>query len=1340
MEESHNKINDKAVSAIADYLIGACATAYYCDLNNKSCRVLQDAEIDDEDLEKLILNFDDGIDFYVSEYVHPDDQKMMREKLSVPYVRKALETSESFSFNYRETYHGKDEKYRGIVMRGDDDDHVVVFFLNISDTFSSEFEQAQIETEQRVLIENYERILALEDNLESIYDVNLQDGTYELFLKGRTFSEHVNTKMINNCDFFADTIKNAREVIYPEDIGGVLSVVNHDHIVKALEKENHIDWYYRLLINGEPEWVRLRILYKNSEKKHIIVGIFNAAEEVAVKQREEKIRDELVNQMVGDDGLFLIDCVNDTRKTIHDNCYGANNYSDSEKYSETFDRYVDKCVARADRPMVRELASASYMLERLKSEKEYSIEYRDISTGHPLFYEMRIARFSEGEVLQSFKEKNKEVIDRLIMEKLENDFFALFYIDIDNESISMIKNLSGYSTEDFVGGASYTKSALEFAHTLGGEPEKFFSQVADINVIRKYFMDEDKHTYSYKSKISNEWIEATGFVILRHDDGTPAMLALGFSLVDSIGADRQEKEVRLKEDMQMIGGLAGEYYTLYYINMDERIFKIYSLDGQKFPELMEIVKEDGDPFAMIRDWANELVHPDDRHLFNGLTIESLRNKLNNKKTFSLLFRRNYKGEYLWSKMDVIKYEKIGETANVVAVGFAEQDNLIRSEKALDNCLSILGKEISSDEAINELLALVGEFYSAQRAYIFEYGDNRETISNTFEWCSDGVDEMFEKLQSIPSDDMPGWIKKLNMITAPIMNEYGMVGFIGVENPSRAQNNLDILKNCAAVCYSEMLKRKQTEIALYESSKSFADTFMDSYSSAYYVNIEDGSFVVFCMNQDTSPKYVQEENYIEAMHKYIEESIDPEDRKMMLEMIDPMYVRSRLTQEEGFSVYFRDISSENVKWYQVDVTRGSDSDHIGVAFSDVTSLLEEERSKAKQLENALAEAKIASNSKTSFLFNMSHDIRTPMNAMMGFTTMAKKYIDDKEKVAEYLDKIDIAEQQLLSLINQVLEMARIESGKIEVENKPIDVSEKFNSMVTILSEQAQANGLQFSYALKNPRHLHVLADEVRMNSITINIVGNALKYTPEGGSIYYELEELPPRKEGFATYRFVVSDTGIGMSDDYLKEIFEPFSRAKNSTVSKIQGTGLGLAIVKNLVDLLGGDIKVYSKLGSGTRFEIVMDFAINLLEPEETDVSKKTGKLSFAGKRALLVEDNEMNREIAKDLLEENDILVEEAEDGDVAVRKVKQKVDRYEYRYYDWILMDVQMPRMNGYEATKEIRNMRTPKDVHIPIIAMTANAFEEDRQNALAAGMDEHLAKPIEIRKLLETLSRYI
>ena len=399
----------------------------------------------------------------------------------------------------------------------------------------------------------------------------------------------------------------------------------------------------------------------------------------------------------------------------------------------------------------------------------------------------------------------------------------------------------------------------------------------------------------------------------------------------------------------------------------------------------------------------------------------------------------------------------------------------------------------------------------------------------------------------------------------------------------------------------------------------------------------------------------------------------------------------------------------------------------------------DRAYQKQLQVARDEAQSANRSKSTFLFNMSHDIRTPMNAIIGYTAMAKKYAGNKQ-VKNCLDKIDMSGKQLLQLVNQVLEMSRIESGRITLSEDPADVIERANGMETIVAADCNIKNIKFKLHIGSVAHKDVLTDVSRVNQIVTNIIGNAVKYTPEGGRIDYYLEEQPCDRDGYGLYEITVKDTGIGMSEEFLSHIFEEFSRESTSTVSHIQGTGLGMSIVKKFVDLMGGTIDIQSKLGEGTAMKVSIPMKWNSHAGEDNSEAQNARQICLEGKRILLVEDNEMNREIATELLEEEGVYVETAEDGDIAVHMLKKTADAGDYYYYNAVLMDIQMPRMNGYEATKIIREVPVPEGIRMPIIALSANAFEEDRQKSLEAGMDDHIAKPIDIQKLKETLAKYL
>lgn len=439
-------------------------------------------------------------------------------------------------------------------------------------------------------------------------------------------------------------------------------------------------------------------------------------------------------------------------------------------------------------------------------------------------------------------------------------------------------------------------------------------------------------------------------------------------------------------------------------------------------------------------------------------------------------------------------------------------------------------------------------------------------------------------------------------------------------------------------------------------------------------------------------------------------------------------------EKDCTFNYRMKKDNDTSWLQVQLVHVKRRDGTNIAVigtRNVDELVREEQKKQKALADALAAAEKANRAKSDFLFNMSHDIRTPMNAIIGYTNLLKKSGDDPELRNRYIENIQTSNGYLLDLINNVLDAARIESGKATLDEEPGDIYKIGKKLDTAFAGEIEKKHLK--YTIHDATiHRYVYHDETKMAQIIFNIVSNAVKYTPEGGSIDIYFSETPSKQEGWADFTSVVKDTGIGISKEFLPHIFDSFSREKSVTDSKIVGTGLGMGIVKRLVELMHGTISVESELGKGTTvsFTIPHRLVEAPAETEQTDsvIDPKT----FAGKRILLAEDNELNAEIASEILGEAGFEIEHAEDGIICV----DMLGKHDAGYYDLILMDVQMPNMDGLKATTVIRQLPDQKKAKTPVIAMTANAFEEDRRKCLTAGMNGFIAKPIEIQKLMETL----
>ena len=409
------------------------------------------------------------------------------------------------------------------------------------------------------------------------------------------------------------------------------------------------------------------------------------------------------------------------------------------------------------------------------------------------------------------------------------------------------------------------------------------------------------------------------------------------------------------------------------------------------------------------------------------------------------------------------------------------------------------------------------------------------------------------------------------------------------------------------------------------------------------------------------------------------------------------------------------------------------------LKEVNSSLKESNQKLEETQNtvaeALAAAKAASKAKSDFLANMSHDIRTPMNAIIGMTALIEHDAESPEKIREYTKKVNNSSQHLLGLINEVLDMSKIESGKLVLNSAEFDLKELLGQVEAGFRPQMNAKGQKFSITTNQISHNWLIGDNVRVLQILNNLLSNSFKYTPTKGQIRLDVEELKQTSHNYAKICFRVSDNGIGMSSEYLSRIYDSFSREERTTVNTIQGTGLGMSIVKSLVDLMGGSINVDSIQGKGTQFVVVLDFKISERnekreeKPETVELDENTG---LKGMHFLCAEDNELNAEILSELLEIEGASCEICENGQVIVERFEQSKPGE----FDMILMDVQMPIMNGYEATKAIRNGTHPLAKTIPIIAMTANAFSEDIQNSLNVGMDAHVSKPVDMKTLIKTV----
>lgn len=513
----------------------------------------------------------------------------------------------------------------------------------------------------------------------------------------------------------------------------------------------------------------------------------------------------------------------------------------------------------------------------------------------------------------------------------------------------------------------------------------------------------------------------------------------------------------------------------------------------------------------------------------------------------------------------------------------------------------------------------------------------------------------------------------------------------------------------------------------------------AYSIILLINIKKNMLEMIKFSDGVGHNLRKEDLPNAFQKEYIENMIAPSFQKNYIAFSDISTMESRLKEHDSLSCISQTIKGAWIRSMIVPqkYDEKGNLSTVLLAISDVTEEKEHELEQDRILRNALSSAEHANRAKTAFLNNMSHDIRTPMNAIIGFTSLAAEHLDDREIIRNYLEKISKSGKHLLSLINDVLDMSRIESGSVKIEKTNVHLPDVLEDLKTIILESVHAKQQKLLIKMQDVVHKDIITDKLRLTQVLLNIISNAVKFTPVGGTVHILVEEKDSQKAGYAVYSFCIKDNGIGMSKEFQEHVFDSFARERTVTESGITGTGLGMAITKNIVDLMGGTIHLTSKQGEGSEFIVTLEceLANKTVQDKQSSCPKAEKKhLDYSGKKVLLVEDNELNREIATEILKSLGLKVDCAADGMDAVEIMSSEAGNQ----YDLIFMDIQMPKMDGYTATREIRTLNDSKKANIPIIAMTANAFDEDRKKAIKAGMNGHIAKPIDVNVILQNLDR--
>lgn len=583
--------------------------------------------------------------------------------------------------------------------------------------------------------------------------------------------------------------------------------------------------------------------------------------------------------------------------------------------------------------------------------------------------------------------------------------------------------------------------------------------------------------------------------------------------------------------------------------------------------------------------------------------------------------------------------------------------LQRTHELIYEQAAILSRSEDIPTAIQGMLAAIGSFVDAERAYIFE--DKGTHYANTFEWCAPDINPEKNNLQEVSLPTISAWT--------------------------------DVLIHGDCIIISEVESIKESHPAIYDILKP------QNISNVVEAPIMVDNHLLGFLGVDNSP-------------------VKTSQRVAETLQILGTFIAITLKNQEG---------------------RLESLEQANTALSESNAALRVAYESANQ----------ANAAKTNFLSKMSHDIRTPMNGIMGMTTIAIAHIDDKERVLDCLGKISSSSRHLLALINDVLDMSQIESGKTTLAKEEFNLSNLIETSLDMIKPQISERNHHLNIRSLNITHSHVIGDSLRIRQVFLNILGNAVKYTPDGGILSISISEKTSAKKGYGCYEFVFEDNGIGMSEEFLSRIFQPFEREKDEHATNVQGTGLGMAITKNIIEMMHGDIKVESNPGEGTRFIITIFLELQDLNSIPTPIGEGSfarpkdqladlAKADYSDKRVLIVDDNELNLEIASEILGISGIQIETAENGKLAVDMVADHPDGY----YDIIFMDIRMPVMNGYEAASAIRALDRGYTRHLPIIGLSANAFAEDVAMSRNAGMNAHISKPLDIDQLAKTLESWI